>query len=45
MPKQFPGSDLYWKERDIFGIRCDKNNSESTYQPNFCDVEIFIGES
>jgi len=42
MPKQFPVSDLYWKEWNIFRIRCDKNNSESTCQSNFCNGEIFI---
>jgi len=45
MPQQFPGSDLYWKERNIFRIRCGKNNSELSCQSNFCDWEIFIGKS
>jgi hypothetical protein len=26
-------------------IRCDKNNSESTCQSDFCNGEIFMGES
>jgi hypothetical protein len=43
MPKQVPGSDLYRKEWEIFRIRCDKSNSGSICQSNFCDGEIFIG--